>query len=232
MRRRRTGKRRVRGRGLGFSVWRRYHRSLNSRSISVRTFDGRVALLPDEKLKHIANEHRDLMERLGIGSLDQLRALIIEALQNPSEVYEDAHGNIFHLLRRGDRTVCVIARGGRAQTAYLLGSQSYGKMARRRWITSASLRDLALKVIEAVEELSGEKLPRNIIRVSLHDDGLLFIRFRWPKDFDSGEPVYPSVILFRDGDGDTITALEVLDYKFVLDEIRKPPSERITAKLP
>lgn len=86
------------------------------------------------------------------------------------------------------------------------------------------LRELALKVIEAVEKLTGARLPREIIHVGGYDK-LLFIRFRKPKHFDSGEPIYYGVILFWDGDEDVITALEVLDYEEVLEEAKKPNPE-------
>ena len=87
------------------------------------------------------------------------------------------------------------------------------------------LRELALKVVEAVEKLTGEKLPREITYVSVHE-WHIFVRFREPKHFDSGDYVYHDVIIFRDGDEDTITALEVLDYEFVLRQasvVNPPP---------
>lgn len=69
-----------------------------------------------------------MIERLNIRSLDQLRALIIEALQNPNETYEDIHGNIFYLLRRNNYMVCVVVHRDRVRTAYLLGPSRYMRM--------------------------------------------------------------------------------------------------------
>lgn len=85
------------------------------------------------------------------------------------------------------------------------------------------MRDLALKVIKAVERLTGEKLPREFAYARKLSKGEIFIRFRRPRHFDSGEIIYYyGTILFRDGDEDTITALHVLDYEKVLEEAQKP----------
>ena len=86
---------------------------------------------------------------------------------------------------------------------------------------AANLRELALKVIEAVEKLTGEKLPRDILEIDMYERDI-FIRFRRPRHFDSGEYVYHDIVIFRDGDEDDITAVEVLDYDFVLREAQRP----------
>ena len=89
--------------------------------------------------------------------------------------------------------------------------------------------ELALKVIEAVEKLTGEKLPREIAYAHLISKGEIFIRFRRPKHFDSGEIIYYyGTILFRDDGEDTITALHVLDYEKVLEEAQKPNPKPFT----
>lgn len=90
------------------------------------------------------------------------------------------------------------------------------------------LKGLALEVIEAVERLTDMKLPRDIMEIIPDDDEGIFIRFKKPEHFDSGEPIYYGVILFWDGDEDTITALEVLDYREVLEEAKKPNPEPFT----
>jgi hypothetical protein len=68
-------------------------------------------------------------------------------------------------------------------------------------------------VIEKVERLTGIRLPRRIIEVSLvPGENVLHIRFEEPEE---GEPIHPLVHLYRDRRTGRITAVEVIG----LDEL-------------
>ena len=66
------------------------------------------------------------------------------------------------------------------------------------------------EVLRRVEEITGVKLPRRILEVSLlPEDGILYIRFSNASNA-SGEPLHPLIHAFYDEAGN-LAALEIID---------------------
>mgnify|MGYP001064616242 CR=1 FL=1 len=80
-------------------------------------------------------------------------------------------------------------------------------------MVTTSLLELEMReVLAKVEKLTGVKLPRSIIEISLEPElKVLCIRFKKPKKAEFGEPLYPGIHLFSDKDTKEITALEITD---------------------
>jgi len=87
-------------------------------------------------------------------------------------------------------------------------------------VVETSLLELDLKkILRRVEELSGIRLPKVVLEVTLEPElGLLCVRFGRPKGGELGEPVHPGIHVFRDSETGEITAVEVLEPSKLLNE--------------
>jgi hypothetical protein len=77
----------------------------------------------DNVVKHVFRRHRDWVNMMGLGSVEDVRTFMMDVLRRPDEVYRDIfHDNIRYFLRRvgGDYWLCVITVGSEAHTAYLI----------------------------------------------------------------------------------------------------------------
>jgi len=85
-------------------------------------------------------------------------------------------------------------------------------------VTSSLLKLDIDGLLEKAERLTGTKLPREVVEVTLEPSlNTLCIQFRKPVVGELGEPGYPQIHLFRDRDTDEITAIELLDIDKLLN---------------
>ena len=77
--------------------------------------------------------------------------------------------------------------------------------------TSSLLEVNIADILRRAETIAGTKLPRSVLEVTLEPKlDILCIRFKRPKNGETGEPMHPQVHLFRDSRTNEITAVEVL----------------------
>jgi len=79
-------------------------------------------------------------------------------------------------------------------------------------VTTSLLKLNAAEPLAKVEKLTGVKLPRNVIEISLESKlNMLCIRFRKPCKAEFGEPLRHGIHLYKDKDTEEITAVEITD---------------------
>ncbi len=92
--------------------------------------------ISEDVLRHIMRRHGyDIRKTLRILTLEELKRIIIDTINNPSEVYQDVHNPDvrYYLKRLGDLWLNVVVRGNEVKTAYLIGAKSYKRFKTRRW---------------------------------------------------------------------------------------------------
>ncbi len=92
-------------------------------------------IISRDTLKHIFEEHRDLVELLNLYTLEDLRRLLLNTLRSPDETHVDRFRNDvrYFLKKIDDLWINVVVVRNSVKTAYLLGSRSYRKFAEKRW---------------------------------------------------------------------------------------------------
>jgi hypothetical protein len=82
-------------------------------------------------------------------------------------------------------------------------------------MVATSLLELDMdEILGKVEKLTGVKVPRAVIEVSLEPKlKMLCIRFKKPSKAEFGEPLRHGIHLFTDRDTEEITALEIVDLE-------------------
>jgi len=87
-------------------------------------------------------------------------------------------------------------------------------------VVTSSLLELDIDgLLKKVERLTGTKLPREVVEVTLEPSlNTLCVRFKKPAGGELGEPAHPRIHLFKDRGTDEITAVELLDMDELLKE--------------
>jgi len=87
-------------------------------------------------------------------------------------------------------------------------------------VATSSLLKLDIDgLLGKVERLTGTKLPREVVEVTLEPSlNTLCVRFKKPVSEELGEPAHPQIHLFKDKGTDEITAVELLDIDELLKE--------------
>ena len=86
-------------------------------------------------------------------------------------------------------------------------------------VTSSLLKLDLGRLLGKVERLTGTKLPREVVEVTLEPSlNMLCVRFKKPTGGELGEPAYPRIHLFKDKDTDEITAVELSNMDELLQE--------------
>jgi hypothetical protein len=84
-------------------------------------------------------------------------------------------------------------------------------------VTSSLLKLDIDQLLEKVERLTGTKLSREVVEVTLEPSlNTLCVRFKKPAGAELGEPAHPQIHIFRDRDTDEITAVELIDVDELL----------------
>ena len=93
------------------------------------------AHVSESTLRHIYEEHEDLIETLKLKSLTELREVIMSVLRDPHEVYADTRRDDvrYYLRKINDLWINVIVVSGTVRTAYLIGLKSYKRLKEKRW---------------------------------------------------------------------------------------------------
>ena len=91
-------------------------------------------------------------------------------------------------------------------------------------MVTTSLLELDIdEILSEVQKLTGHKLPKDVIEVSLEPKlKMLCVRFKRPTKAELGEPLKPGIHLFTDKDTDEITAIEIID----LERLKKTSKQR------
>jgi hypothetical protein len=90
--------------------------------------------VPDRVLKHIMSKHRDFTAILNVKGIDELKQLIKDVLESPDEVYSDEYGVKYFLKRINDHWINVVVAEDTVKTAYIIGSRTYRRLRRRKWL--------------------------------------------------------------------------------------------------
>jgi len=86
-------------------------------------------------------------------------------------------------------------------------------------VTSSLLKLDIDGLLGKVERLTGTKLPREVVEVTLEPSlNTLCVRFKKPVGGELGEPAHPQIHLFKDRGTDEITAVELVDMDELLKE--------------
>jgi hypothetical protein len=90
-------------------------------------------------------------------------------------------------------------------------------------VTTSLLEVNIDEILSEIEKLTGLKLPKEVIEVSLEPKlKTLCIRFKRPTEAEFGEPVKPGIHLFTDKDTKEITAIEIIN----LERLKKTAKPR------
>jgi len=86
-------------------------------------------------------------------------------------------------------------------------------------VTSSLLKLDIDGLLGKVERLTGTKLPREVVEVTLEPSlNTLCVRFKKPVSGELGEPAHPQIYLFKDRGTDEIMAVEFIDTDELLRE--------------
>lgn len=91
--------------------------------------------IPEITLRHVYEEHQDLIEVLKVKDIIDLRNVLKNILKNPDEVHIDRfRSNVRYYLKKiDDLWVNVVLVGNVAKTAYLISHKSYRRFKEKRW---------------------------------------------------------------------------------------------------
>lgn len=93
-----------------------------------------MATISGNVLKHVLRRHRDFARVLGVGSVEELRRVIVDVVEVPDEVYVDLFDIKYFLKKINELYVNVIVVNDRVKTAYLIGSKTYHRLRERKWV--------------------------------------------------------------------------------------------------
>ncbi len=92
--------------------------------------------VPDEVTEHILTKHQDVVKKLNVRNVDELRQIIIDAVSRPDEVYTDRYRVSKYFLKKIDEKhwLNVVVQRNVVKTAYIIGPKTYKKFKRRQWL--------------------------------------------------------------------------------------------------
>lgn len=99
----------------------------------IKAYDSSKLVLYNETIDHILRKHQEMLSILNLKKNDLIK-LIINTLENPHQVYIDIRGGKYFLKKCNDLYFNVIVHENIIRTAYLIGSKTYLRMVKRRWL--------------------------------------------------------------------------------------------------
>ena len=94
-------------------------------------------IIHEDVLRHIMRRHgNDLRKIIGIQRLEELRSIVEDVINNPSEAHQDIHNPSvrYYLRRLNDLWLNVVIQGNEVETAYIISTKSYNKFKTGRWM--------------------------------------------------------------------------------------------------
>ena len=106
---------------------------MNARVNEIKAYDGSIILLSPEVIDHIVRKHPQMFSIVGFDK-EQIAASLIRALETPNEVFLDTLGSKHFVMGIEELHLNVIVIGDSVKTAYLIGSHTYARMRKARWL--------------------------------------------------------------------------------------------------
>ena len=88
----------------------------------VTAYDGSRIDIPGEMIEHVTRKHPQMLSLASLTGERLLRS-VVQALENPNEVFVDDRDAKYFLIRVNALYLNVIVSGGVVRTAYLIGEQ-------------------------------------------------------------------------------------------------------------
>ena len=101
--------------------------------LEVTAYVGSRITIASEVIDHVERKHPQMLSVARLNG-EKLVSSVIRTLENPNEVYVDAHNARYFLRKMEELYLNVIVRGDIVKTAYLMGERTHRRMEKTRWL--------------------------------------------------------------------------------------------------